>query len=1137
MKTTKISRIFSSLVAMMIFVSSFDGYLFATDEKQYEIRTKADFERFAKECTLDSNSLGKTYILKADIMLDEEISVPVFCGTFDGNGHKISGLKIYKEASRAGLFRYVEESGTIKNLTVEGIVTPTGTASYCGGIVGVNKGKIVRCNFNGTIRGKAFCGGIAGLNEESGLIVNCSSQGAVQSKNYTGGICGQNFGAIQRCTNNSSVNTNNYDETVDLESLDIDEIYSAEQVADITDTGGITGYSSGTVQNCVNNGAVGYPHVGYNIGGIIGRQQGFVSGCVNFGEINGRKDTGGIVGQAEPYLSVLFSENTLDKLRTSLDDMKVILDDTLDNAERQSDEITDKTDKILDKLEDIRQSTDTFLTETDRIVNDNINSLNEFSSRLYELTEKLSPVLEDTSEGLGLLSDAADDLSTASEYAGDSFEDITPILKELSRYLKELSDASDRIQGGMGDLENSVGDDEDTADAMEEISSGLDDMSNALDNISTVSSNAAEELAGTENNGLVGSFQSLSESAATASHNVASAGESVMQISEMTANGNYSATEHNSAASSALESLSYNSVGEVAESMSDLSGSLLQMMDDDDTPENPEPSHPDISDEDLESAEKNATEAARYLSSACDKLVEAADILEGAFYDISDIARYFSKKDKIVFTGADESFVEKRKTLSGELEKLIDNLEEFTLTADNTSDIFTADLRKINDKAKEISDILLELADEMASRSTDLSDYTEDISAEDEAGKSDGKITECINYGKVNGDVSVGGIAGSMAVEYDFDPEGDIDTVGERSDNFMYQSKTVIRNSRNFGDVTSKKNNVGGIAGEMKTGCLINCYGFGNVKSTDGSYAGGVTGKSEAAISGCGAKCYVSGKEFVGGIAGECNDIENCKGFAVIEAYSEKAGAIAGCANGDISENVFIDGGIGGIDGISYDKKAYPVEYEEMSELENLPEDFLKIKLVFVADDIIVAEKEISYNGKISESALPEIPEKTGYYAKWEDFTKSGIRFSKEINAVYSKYITALSSDIFSEGGLPKIIAEGIFTDDDTVSAKIISSDENGEVLRIELPSDSCRIRYLPKGKAKKTVLYINGEKAEPEIDGSYLVFSVSSKSVELRAEKQKTNIVIYIVAFGIFAVVKAIVLVIIIRKRRAKRK
>lgn len=1137
MKTTKISRIFSSLVAMMIFVSSFGGYLFATYEKQYEIRTKADFERFAKECTLDSNSLGKTYILKADITLDEEISVPVFCGTFDGNGHKISSLKIYGEASRAGLFRYVEESGTIKNLTVEGIVTPTGTASYCGGIVGVNKGKIVRCNFNGTIRGKAFCGGIAGLNEESGLIVNCSSQGAVQSKNYTGGICGQNFGAIQRCTNNSSVNTNNYDETVDLESLDIDEIYSAEQVADITDTGGITGYSSGTVQNCVNNGAVGYPHVGYNIGGIIGRQQGFVSGCVNFGEINGRKDTGGIVGQAEPYLSVLFSENTLDKLRTSLDDMKVILDDTIDHAERQSDEITDKTDKILDKLEDIRQSTDSFLTETDRIVNDNINSLNEFSSRLYELTEKLSPVLEDTSEGLGLLSDAADDLSTASEYAGESFEDITPVLKELSRYLKELSDASDRIQGGMGNLENSVGDDEDTADAMEEISSGLDDMSNALENISTVSSNAAEELAGTENSGLVGSFQSLSESAATASQNVASAGESVMQISEMTANGNYSATEHNSAASSALESLSDNSVGEVAESMSDLSGSLLQMMDDDDTPENPEPSRPDISDDDLESAEKNATEAAEYLSSACDKLVEAADILEGAFYDISDIARYFSKKDKIVFTGADESFVEKRKTLSGELEKLIDNLEEFTLTADNTSDIFTADLRRINDKAKEISDILLELADEITSRSTDLSDYTEDISAEDEAGKSDGKITECINYGKVNGDVSVGGIAGSMAVEYDFDPEGDIDTVGERSDNFMYQSKTVIRNSRNFGEVTSKKNNVGGIAGEMKTGCLINCYGFGNVKSTDGSYAGGVTGKSEAAISGCGAKCYVSGKEFVGGIAGECNDIENCKGFAVIEAYSEKAGAIAGFANGNVSENVFIDGGIGGIDGISYDKKAYPVEYEKMSELENLPEDFLKIKLVFVADDIIVAEKEISYNGKISESELPEIPKKTGYYAKWEDFTKSGIRFSKEINAVYSKYITALSADILSENGLPKIIAEGIFTDDDTVSAKVISSDENGEVLRIELPSDNCRIRYLPKGKAKKTVLYINGEKAEPEIDGSYLVFSVSSKSIELRAEKQKTDITLYIVVFGAVAVVSAVVSVIAVKRHKVKRK
>ena len=70
------------------------------------------------------------------------------------------------------------------------------------------------------------------------------------------------------------------------------------------DTGGIVGYSSGVVQSCVNRGTVGYPHVGYNTGGIAGRQDSYLSGCTNSGTVYGRKDVGGIVGQAEPYVLV-----------------------------------------------------------------------------------------------------------------------------------------------------------------------------------------------------------------------------------------------------------------------------------------------------------------------------------------------------------------------------------------------------------------------------------------------------------------------------------------------------------------------------------------------------------------------------------------------------------------------------------------------------------------------------------------------------------------------------------------------------------------------------------------------------------------------------------------------------------------
>ena len=66
-----------------------------------------------------------------------------------------------------------------------------------------------------------------------------------------------------------------------------------------TDTGGVAGRSSGMILTSVNTGTIGYEHVGYNVGGIVGRTDGLVSGCVNQGCVLGRKDVGGIAGQAE----------------------------------------------------------------------------------------------------------------------------------------------------------------------------------------------------------------------------------------------------------------------------------------------------------------------------------------------------------------------------------------------------------------------------------------------------------------------------------------------------------------------------------------------------------------------------------------------------------------------------------------------------------------------------------------------------------------------------------------------------------------------------------------------------------------------------------------------------------------------
>lgn len=54
-------------------------------------------------------------------------------------------------------------------------------------------------------------------------------------------------------------------------------------------------------------------------------------------------------------------------------------------------------------------------------------------------------------------------------------------------------------------------------------------------------------------------------------------------------------------------------------------------------------------------------------------------------------------------------------------------------------------------------------------------------------------------------DTNVGGIVGQVATEYDFDPEDDITLTGTESFDVEQTIKAVVRDSRNFGDITGKK--------------------------------------------------------------------------------------------------------------------------------------------------------------------------------------------------------------------------------------------------------------------------------------------------------------------------------------------
>lgn len=98
------------------------------------ILRQKQFLDFAENCRLDSYSRNLSVVLLTDIDLTgvDFAGIPIFCGNFDGNGHTVSGLSITQDGSNMGLFRYVDASALIQNLTVSGEIIPDGSRSAVG---------------------------------------------------------------------------------------------------------------------------------------------------------------------------------------------------------------------------------------------------------------------------------------------------------------------------------------------------------------------------------------------------------------------------------------------------------------------------------------------------------------------------------------------------------------------------------------------------------------------------------------------------------------------------------------------------------------------------------------------------------------------------------------------------------------------------------------------------------------------------------------------------------------------------------------------------------------------------------------------------------------------------------------------
>ena len=191
-----------SLIAVSVILLNSMLFVYA-ESPVIEIYTPDDLITLGQSCHYDLYSKDKVIRLMNDIDLSgyDFDSISSFSGVFEGNRYTISGLNIDASGSNQGLFRYLDEGGIIRNLTVEGVVNPIGTRQEVGGLVGTNRGVIINCTFTGHVSGLSSVGGIVGFNESTGTVINAVSNGAVIGEHLTGGIVGNNEGLVKLSRN------------------------------------------------------------------------------------------------------------------------------------------------------------------------------------------------------------------------------------------------------------------------------------------------------------------------------------------------------------------------------------------------------------------------------------------------------------------------------------------------------------------------------------------------------------------------------------------------------------------------------------------------------------------------------------------------------------------------------------------------------------------------------------------------------------------------------------------------------------------------------------------------------------------------------------------------------------------------
>lgn len=295
-----------------------DGSIFAggegTAEDPFVIETEEQLRAFAGSLNEAINYAGRYLRLAKDVDVSGADWNPVgqgeyaFCGTFDGGGYEIQGLR-YGSAEAAkdatddvyvALFGVIGQNGLVKNLglTDVGLYTTGEYSVNTAAIAGyLENGGIDNCYATGritgktTVRGNNFVGGLVG-NQYKGYIINSWADVDVRSE-AVGQYLSEAGGLVS--LNNRGLIANCYT----LGNASGDAVRAAEGMAYVSN---LVACQAGTMVNCYVLGDAVSDSYSRFLGAISGMTTGIGKGYLSYYNKEATQKIDGIV--PDPFVAV-----------------------------------------------------------------------------------------------------------------------------------------------------------------------------------------------------------------------------------------------------------------------------------------------------------------------------------------------------------------------------------------------------------------------------------------------------------------------------------------------------------------------------------------------------------------------------------------------------------------------------------------------------------------------------------------------------------------------------------------------------------------------------------------------------------------------------------------------------------------